>query len=735
LNRLQSPRFVRSPARFLFSRPTADFDLHLDEAKEELHVLLTNVDRQHGHHDESRHDEQIRNGTAQHLARCLHRLVLVQRSGRNEPAPSQPQQAPLPRAATRTGFKGPPPPAAYRSRLDPSRAVQVTALCRALHLIVTRCTAPVLQAHLSKEDETMLVPSVLTKDLLSSLPIVIHLLATSTNDLSNASYSLQDIDDNESDGCCFVRRSTSTASCLVRLSGLGSAIGIVERIVPLVHELPTSPCSGSTQLRISLLGHVLLSLLGLTTDAPDAFGSRRGHRPKHSHVPSDLRVDAACALTSLLPPMPASARSKAKQQESLPQPRRRFVEVTWLLEDRVSAALIATLSTGAAMGVDAADEMPRRCIVGLARLAWWNSGVMASKLLSRRRVVKALCDHLLMVPTHDLTKAPPSDTKAPPSVSSAAKQHALACVELSKALLEHCRPSGYDSLAMSVRETSKSRHKSNQTSIQENVQLLVGAIIRRLLQESHEGTKMALVDVLALLVEKEWLVAGSDAERSKLPSSLHTVTSVLNVLFLFASSASGSEEFVVGVASRYLQAVRVHETAAVMSTAVDLLASPFPKVRELTFQALIDLCFWKIEEAKLLLGPSSLLDRLGHALGEGNGADCAKAVTISKHLVVFHHDARSSFCGNANYVASLVALVTTEPIKNRIAYGDAVDVILELMSVPNQLHRFVRHDEKLLPWLVKFANRTSDEELKRRAAGIVVRYSTVLLKGLETPGQ
>jgi hypothetical protein len=703
--------------------------LHLDEAKEELHVLLTNVDRQHGHHDESRHDEQIRNGTAQHLARCLHRLVLVQRSGRNEPAPSQPQQAPLPRAATRTGFKGPPPPTAYRSRLDPSRAVQVTALCRALHLIVSRCTMPVLQAHLSKEDETMLVPSALTKDLLSSLPIVIHLLATSPNDLSNASYSLHDIDDNENDGCCFVRRSTSTASCLVRLSGLGSAIGIVERIVPLVRELPTSPCSGSTQLRISLMGHVLLSLLGLTTDAPDAFGSRRGHRPKHSHVPSDLQVDAVCALTSLLPPMPAAARSRAKQQEeSLPQPRRRFVDVTWLLEDHVSAALVATLSTGAAMGVDASDEVPRRCIVGLSRLARWNSGVLASKLLCRRRVVTALCDHLMMDPAHD-------PTRVQPPTAYAAEQHALACVELSKALLEHCRPSGYDSLAMSVRETSKSRHKSHQTSIQENVQLLVGAVIRRLLQESHEGAKMALVDVLALLVEKEWLSAGSDAERSKLPSSLHTVTNVLNVMFLFASSASGSEEFVVSVASRYLQAVRVHETAAVMSTAVDLLASPFPKVRELTFQALIDLCFWKIEEAKLLLGPSSLLDRLGHALGEGNGADCAKAVTISKHLVIFHHDARSSFCGNANFVASLVALVTTEPIKNRIAYGDAVDVLLELMTVPNQLYRFVPHDEKLLPWVVKFANRTSDEELKKRAAGVVVRYSTVLLKGLETPSQ
>jgi hypothetical protein len=343
-------------------------------------------------------------------------------------------------------------------------------------------------------------------------------------------------------------------------------------------------------------------------------------------------------------------------------------------------------------------------------------------------VVTALCDHLMMVPAQD-------PTRDQPPTANAAEQHALACVELSKTLLERCRPSGYGSLAMSVRETSKSRHTTKLSSIQENVQLLVGAIIRRLLQESHEGTKMALVDVLALLVEKEWLIAGSDAERSKLSSSVHTVTSVLNVLFLFASSASGSEEFVVSVASRYLQAVRVHETAAVMSTAVDLLASPFPKVRELTFQALIDLCFWKIEEAKLLLGPSSLLDRLGHALGEGSGADCANAVTISKHLVVFHHDARSSFCGNANYVASLVALVTAEPIKNRIAYGDAVDVLLELMSVPNQLHRFVAHDEKLLPWLVKFANRTSDEELKRRAAGIVVRYSTVLLKGLETPGQ
>lgn len=712
---MYSPDFFSS---YLLNK--ADFDLHLDEAKEELHVLLTNMDRKHGHHDASKHDEQLRNGTAQHLARCLHRLVLVGRSDSSESSSPQAKTAPMAQAG-KTGRKVP-PPTAYRSRLEPSRAVQVTAMCRALHLIVSRCSVPVLQAHLTKEDETMLVPSSLTKDLLSSLPIVIHLLATSATDLSSASYSLQAIDETEDD----VRRSTSTASCLVRLSGLGSAIEIVERIAPLVHDLPTSPYSGSTQLRLSLLGQVLLSLLGLN-DQPGSYFSARGrHRhPKHSHLPSDLRIDAATALTSLLPLSPATSKVRKQPPSQL---QWRCADGTWLLEDHVSAALIATLSTGAAMGVDATDDGPRRCIVGLSRMARWNSGALVSKLLCRRRVVAALCDHLMMVSAHD-------SPKDQASVSYAVKQHSLACVELSMYLLKYCSPSGNDSVRTTAQETLKSRNKSNQSNIQDNVQLLAGAVIRRLLQESHEGTKTALVDVLVLLVEKGWLMAVPDAYRSKLPCSMHTVTSVLNVMFLFASSASGSEEFVVSVASRYLQAVKVHETATVMSTVVDLLASPFPKVREMTFQALIDLCFWKIEEAKLLLGQSTLLDRLGHALGERSGPDCAKAVTISKQLVVFHHDTQCSFCGNAGYVASLVALVTTEPIKNRTAYGDAVDVLLELMSVPNQLHRFVPHDEKLLPWLVKFANRTSDEELKRRAAAIVVRYSTVLLKGFETPGK
>jgi hypothetical protein len=259
------------------------------------------------------------------------------------------------------------------------------------------------------------------------------------------------------------------------------------------------------------------------------------------------------------------------------------------------------------------------------------------------------------------------------------------------------------------------------------MQLLAVTVVRAVLQETRAETKIGLLEVLVLLIERDLLRTEEDEGLSTLPLA-QTEKSVLNVLLFVASSSSGHEDFAVRAVALYLRALQVRETAIVVSSAVDLLSSPFPKVREQVFRAIMGMCFWKIEEAKELLKQSNLVDRLGYALRHGSKSDLENAVKVSKQLVVFHPDTHVAFCGDAKYVGSLVMLVTQEPLRRLVTYGDAVDVLLELMSVPKQILPFVPHDEKLLPWLVRLASRTSDDELKRRAGSTIIRYSTILLK-------
>lgn len=574
------------------------------ESKEDILVLLTNIDRQHGHDDPDRHNDAVHKGEARQLAHSLHRLVRV--------APPPPDRANNTDALHRYP---------YRTALEPTRALQVMATCRALELIVRGCSTS--NPDTVKES----LSGAFARDLSAALPRAIALFASLRGDSSTS---------------------------LIRLSGLTSCIRLADRVGPvLTLDAPA--------LVRSLMSLVAVNLIPRSSTLPQP-------------VPSDLRVDAALAITRLF--------------------HRKSSDLVEMVEEEAST-LISILSTGAMSVWE--SQFVGNCLGGLLRLARLTT-TLPSKLVRRRCVILALCKHLQ---PNSMGEQRDDDEGEDGDVAMIHRQDL--CIELAKVLLR----------AVPSRSRRVKDGDAVQKVVKDNLELLTTAVIRAVLQDLSPKIKLSVMELLVTLVQNDYLEAAQ-------------VLNIVNVLYFFAG-ADGPEESVIPAARHYIEAVRVHENAGALVCAVDLLDSPFASVRQEAFQLLIDLCFWKVTEAKHLLKQSTLLDHLAVLLKKGSKHDCLHAIRVSKQLIVFHQDTHATFCQHEAFLKALVGLVTNEPVRNRLAYAEAVDVMLELLST-DQRHRFIPFNVQLLPWLAKFANATYDEELKKRAVNCLVQYSSVLMQ-------
>jgi hypothetical protein len=75
---------------------------------------------------------------------------------------------------------------------------------------------------------------------------------------------------------------------------------------------------------------------------------------------------------------------------------------------------------------------------------------------------------------------------------------------------------------------------------------------------------------------------------------------------------------------------------------------------------------------------------------------------------------------------ALVKVATTEPVTNREAHTIALGVVLELCA-SNNCKYFVPFSALLLPAMVKFANRTTNDEMKSRLTTVIVDFSSAIL--------
>lgn len=245
-----------------------------------------------------------------------------------------------------------------------------------------------------------------------------------------------------------------------------------------------------------------------------------------------------------------------------------------------------------------------------------------------------------------------------------------------------------------------------------NLTLMARALAKAASKETNLKVKMTLVKALGELILKKDL----DREHAD---------EIMTILFIMAISCDTPDGPAIDSALSYLRAAcNMAQSTEILSNVVHFTTSPFAMVRITALDLLKDITFWKPDSTALLLASTDMLERFCLIVTHGCNADCFSVTEICKQIV-FENQYHATFCSNLSILSAFVCFVSTEPAPNRAAYTVAVGVLLDLMAT--QLNHFLQFSDLLLPWLVKMANRTSDENLNARFVSTIIRYSSAIL--------
>jgi hypothetical protein len=245
-----------------------------------------------------------------------------------------------------------------------------------------------------------------------------------------------------------------------------------------------------------------------------------------------------------------------------------------------------------------------------------------------------------------------------------------------------------------------------------NIDLIVGGLMKAVSVETDPRLQLSQIRIMGsltirddILAEKKW--------------------NVMTLLRTIANS-EGCDGPTMEAQLCYLHsAATMGFTEKVVATVSDFTTSEYAKVRNKALGLVKDISFWHPHAARLLFDSTDLLENFSLIISHGSDEDCADAIQASRQFVSDEAN-HQFFCIDTGFVASLVRLVTTEPVVNRPAFINGVDTIITLMSSDESLQYFLPFIE-LLPWLVTFANRTSDEEIKEIVVSTILRFSTAIL--------
>lgn len=259
-------------------------------------------------------------------------------------------------------------------------------------------------------------------------------------------------------------------------------------------------------------------------------------------------------------------------------------------------------------------------------------------------------------------------------------------------------------------------HRANarptKTVHESNLDLIVGGLMKAVSAEKDPRLQLSQIRIMGSLIirddistEQKWNVMTLLRKIAK-SEGCDGPTMEAQLCYLHSAATMGFAEQVV-------------------ATVADFTTSEYAKVRNKALGLVKDISFWHPHAARLLFDSTDLLESFSLIISHGSDEDCADAIQASKHFVSDEAN-HQFFCIETGFVASLVRLVTTEPVVNRPAFINGIDTIITLMSSNLGLQYFLPFIE-ILPWLVTFANRTSDEEIKEIVVSTILRFSTALL--------
>lgn len=245
-----------------------------------------------------------------------------------------------------------------------------------------------------------------------------------------------------------------------------------------------------------------------------------------------------------------------------------------------------------------------------------------------------------------------------------------------------------------------------------NMGLLLDALVTTASVESDQRLQLSQIRILNCLIIRDDI---TKEQKWKVMAALQTI-----------ALGDGADGPTMKAALSYLHSVNpMGFTEEALVATVTFATSDYAKVRNKALGLLKDISFWHPQVAQVLLETTDVLESFSLIISYGSDSDCADAIQVSKQLVsdgVNHQ----MFCIDTGYLTALVRLVTTEPIVNRPAYIGGVNTIITLMSSDDNLHYFLSFPE-VLPWLVTFANRTCDDEIKQVVVSTIIRFSTTLI--------
>jgi hypothetical protein len=232
-----------------------------------------------------------------------------------------------------------------------------------------------------------------------------------------------------------------------------------------------------------------------------------------------------------------------------------------------------------------------------------------------------------------------------------------------------------------------------------------------------EGDEQAHFQLTTIVIMRDSLAKKGlrRSHRRKFMQALHTL-----------ATGPASEVVSTKTAEAFLQSANVYgDCPSTVSNIVDFIISPYISVRKQAIGIVHDISFWNRKAATAMLEDTPIIGIFCLQMRHGSSDDCAGILQVCKELVTDPVNCRI-LVASSDFLACIIDLVTTQPIINRTAHINAVDVILILLSTNGCLRYCVEY-ASLLPWLIAFANRTSNTEVKRKVVKSIVSFSNAVL--------